>query len=154
MQFFCGSSSLPLALFKFSYETPQNWRHIYKRCCSYLILIILGSKLASTAGHSQRIFVAEFRPDSDTKFVTCGVKHVMFWALAGGQLVGKRGVLTQPEGDNTETSLKMQTMLSVAFGAVGITSIRVLSCVIIMCIKPIVACIGLSACSSRENVPY
>ena len=102
-------------------KTPQNGA-IYKRCCSYLILIILGSKLASTAGHSQRIFVAEFRPDSDTKFVTCGVKHVMFWALAGGQLVGKRGVLTQPEGDNTETTLKMQTMLSVAFGAVGISS--------------------------------
>ncbi len=52
--------------------------------------------------------------------MTCGVKHVMFWSLAGGQLVGKRGVLTRPEGDDSETTLKMQTMLSVAFGAVGI----------------------------------
>ena len=82
--------------------------------------IFLGLKLASTTGHTQRIFVAEFRPDSDTKFVTCGVKHVMFWTLAGGQLVGKRGVLTQPEGDDSETTMKMQTMLSVAFGAVSI----------------------------------
>ena len=54
--------------------------------------------------------------------MTCGVKHVMFWTLAGGQLVGKRGVLTQPEGEDSETTLKMQTMLSVAFGAVGVTS--------------------------------
>jgi hypothetical protein len=45
----------------------------------------------------------------------------MFWSIAGGQLVGKRGVLTKPEGDDSETTLKMQTMLSVAFGAVSIS---------------------------------
>ena len=79
-----------------------------------------GLKLASTSGHTQRIFVAEFRPDSDVKFVTCGVKHVMFWNLAGGQLVGKRGVLTKPDdGEDSDTALKLQTMLSVAFAAVS-----------------------------------
>ena len=55
------------------------------------------------------------------KFVTCGVKHVMFWNLAGGQLFGKRGVLTKPEGEeSSEAALKLQTMLSVAFGAVSV----------------------------------
>lgn len=93
---------------------------LHKVCNSYINF--LGLKLASAPGHSERIFVAEFRPDSDTKFVTCGVKHVMFWNLAGGQLVGKRGVLTQPEGDidDSKTTFKMQTMLSVAFGAVSL----------------------------------
>jgi len=71
-----------------------------------------GSKVATAVGHSQRIFVAEFRPDSDTSFVTCGVKHVMFWTVAGGSLVGKKGILSLPDQD-----VKLQTMLSVAFGA-------------------------------------
>ena len=90
----------------------------FRRC------LFPGLKLASASGHSQRIFVAEFRPDSDVKFVTCGVKHVMFWNLTGGQLVGKRGVLTNPEGYESETVAKLQTMLSVAFGAVSHVSFR------------------------------
>ena len=92
----------------------QNYLIICFSVCVYL-----GSKLASSHGHTERIFVAEFRPDSDSQFVTCGVKHVKFWSLAGGQLVGKRGVIAaaqQTEGD--ESQLRMQTMLSVAFGAV------------------------------------
>ena len=72
-----------------------------------------GSKVAASVGHTHRIFVAEFRPDSDTNFVTCGVKHVMFWSVAGGSLVGKKGALSLPDQD-----VKLQTMLSVAFGAV------------------------------------
>ena len=75
--------------------------------------------LATTNGHTQRIFVAQFRPDSDSQFVTCGVKHIKFWTLAGGQLMGKRGVLTTPAGEDLATQLRMQTMLSVAFGAVS-----------------------------------
>eukprot|EP00795_Rhopilema_esculentum_P003114 gene3114-1413_t len=71
-----------------------------------------GSKVASSVGHSHRIFVGEFRPDSDIAFVTCGVKHVMFWTVAGGCLVGKKGVVALPDQD-----VKMQTMLSVAFGS-------------------------------------
>ncbi|KAM7447232.1 Echinoderm microtubule-associated protein-like 5 [Porites harrisoni] len=81
-----------------------------------------GSKLASSHGHTERIFVAEFRPDSDTQFVTCGVKHVKFWTVAGGQLIGKRGLINtsqQMEGDDSQ--LRMQTMLSVAFGADNLT---------------------------------
>ena len=73
--------------------------------------------MACAAGHSQRIFRAEFRPDSDSQFVTVGVKHVKFWTVAGSELVGKRGILTKA---GTDTPIKtMQTMLSVAFGAVG-----------------------------------
>ena len=84
----------------------------------YLFLRILGNKLASSHGHTERIFVAEFRPDSDSQFVTCGVKHVKFWSLAGGQLVGKRGVITAAQQGEGDSQLRMQTMLSVAFGAV------------------------------------
>uniref|UniRef100_A0A3B4AAR7 EMAP like 5 n=1 Tax=Periophthalmus magnuspinnatus TaxID=409849 RepID=A0A3B4AAR7_9GOBI len=42
-----------------------------------------GAKVATHIGHTQRIFVAEFRPDSDTHFVSVGIKHVRFWTLAG-----------------------------------------------------------------------
>ena len=38
----------------------------------------------------------------------------MFWSVAGGSLVGKKGVLSLPDQD-----VKLQTMLSVAFGAVS-----------------------------------
>ena len=63
--------------------------------------------------------MAEFRPDSDSQFVTCGVKHVKFWSLAGGQLLGKRGVMSgSVPGITDDSQLRMQTMLSVAFGGV------------------------------------
>ena len=94
------------------YDTIENY---FIHVCSR----ILGSKLASSHGHTERIFVAEFRPDSDSQFVTCGVKHVRFWSLAGGQLVGKRGVIAAAQQtEEDESQLRMQTMLSVAFGAV------------------------------------
>lgn len=69
--------------------------------------------MASRIGHTQRIFVAEFRPDSDTNFVSVGIKHVRFWTLAGRALLSKKGVLSSIE------DARMQTMLSVAFGAVS-----------------------------------
>lgn len=72
-----------------------------------------GAKVASHIGHTQRIFVAEFRPDSDTHFVSVGIKHVRFWTLAGRALLSKKGVLSSIE------DARMQTMLSVAFGAVS-----------------------------------
>lgn len=55
----------------------------------------------------------EFRPDSDSQFVSVGIKHVKFWTLAGGALMYKKGVVGSVEGG------RMQTMLSVAFGAVS-----------------------------------
>lgn len=74
-------------------------------------------KVASAPGHNQRIFRAEFRPDSDSQFVSVGVKHVKFWSVAGSELVGKRGILTDA---GTGTKIKtLHTMLSVAFGAVS-----------------------------------
>ncbi|KAB1277577.1 Echinoderm microtubule-associated protein-like 5 [Camelus dromedarius] len=74
-----------------------------------------GAKVASRAGHSQRIFVAEFRPDSDSQFVSVGVKHVKFWTLAGRALLSKKGLLSTLE------DARMQTMLAVAFGANNLT---------------------------------
>ncbi|OBS66090.1 hypothetical protein A6R68_05372, partial [Neotoma lepida] len=71
-----------------------------------------GTKVASRGGHLERIFVVEFRPDSDTQFVSVGVKHMKFWTLAGSALLYKKGVIGSME------AAKMQTMLSVAFGAV------------------------------------
>uniref|UniRef100_A0A6Q2YHA2 EMAP like 5 n=1 Tax=Esox lucius TaxID=8010 RepID=A0A6Q2YHA2_ESOLU len=74
-----------------------------------------GAKVASRAGHTQRIFVAEFRPDSDTQFVSVGIKHVRFWTLAGLALLSKKGMMSCIE------DARMQTMLSVAFGANNLT---------------------------------
>uniref|UniRef100_A0A8D1JS65 EMAP like 5 n=1 Tax=Sus scrofa TaxID=9823 RepID=A0A8D1JS65_PIG len=74
-----------------------------------------GAKIASRAGHNQRIFVAEFRPDSDSQFVSVGVKHVKFWTLAGRTLLSRKGLLS------TLDDARMQTMLAVAFGANNLT---------------------------------
>ncbi|XP_072121311.1 echinoderm microtubule-associated protein-like 6 isoform X4 [Mobula birostris] len=74
-----------------------------------------GAKVASKAAHSERIFVVEFRPDSDTQFVSVGVKHIKFWTLAGGALLSKKGII------GNMNDAKMQTMLSVAFGANNLT---------------------------------
>ena len=57
--------------------------------------------------------MVEFRPDSDTQFVSVGVKHLKVWTLAGSALLYKKGVIGSME------AAKMQTMLSVAFGAVS-----------------------------------
>lgn len=73
-----------------------------------------GTKVASRGGHLERIFVVEFRPDSDTQFVSVGVKHMKFWTLAGSALLYKKGVIGSME------AAKVQTMLSVAFGAVSL----------------------------------
>ena len=75
--------------------------------------------MATAPASSSRIFQAEFRPDSDSHFVTVGVKHVKFWTIAGNQLVGKKGVIGHIE--NVATQPQMQTMLSIAFSAVSIT---------------------------------
>ena len=81
------------------------------------LLSISGSKVASAEGSTERFFQGEFRPDSDSHFVTVGVKHVNFWHIAGSTMTRKKGVLA-PVYD-VATDPKMQTMLSVAFGAVS-----------------------------------
>lgn len=73
-----------------------------------------GTKVTSKGGHAERIFVVEFRPDSDTQFVSVGIKHIKFWTLVGGSLMYKKGVMGSVEDG------RMQTMLSVAFGAVRV----------------------------------
>ncbi|OCT79280.1 hypothetical protein XELAEV_18026090mg [Xenopus laevis] len=74
-----------------------------------------GAKVAIKGGHAERIFVAQFRPDSDTQFVSVGVKHIKFWTLAGSALLYKKGIVGSVD------NAKMQTMLSVAFGANSLT---------------------------------
>uniref|UniRef100_A0A3P8TGD9 EMAP like 6 n=1 Tax=Amphiprion percula TaxID=161767 RepID=A0A3P8TGD9_AMPPE len=69
------------------------------------------TKVTSKGGHAERIFVVEFRPDSDTQFVSVGIKHIKFWTLVGGSLMYKKGAIGSVEDG------RMQTMLSVAFGA-------------------------------------
>lgn len=79
---------------------------------------ISGALIGTASGSSSRIFQAQFRPDSDSQFVTVGVNHVKFWSVAGNQLVCKKGVLPAPS-QGTDGSIKMQTMLSLAFSAVS-----------------------------------
>ncbi|CDQ57563.1 unnamed protein product [Oncorhynchus mykiss] len=74
-----------------------------------------GTKVTSKGRHADRIFVVEFRPDSDTQFVSVGIKHIKFWTLVGGSLMYKKGVIGAVEDG------RMQTMLSVAFGANNLT---------------------------------
>ena len=51
-----------------------------------------GKVIASTRGHSDRIFDVQFNPHSATELVTCGVKHIKFWTLRGNSLSGKKGL--------------------------------------------------------------
>ena len=69
--------------------------------------------IAKETGDHRRIFTAMFKPDSSTKFVSCGVKHVRFWNLVGTQLVNKKGHIPKTVGAS------MQTMLSLAFAPVS-----------------------------------
>ncbi|XP_064621338.1 echinoderm microtubule-associated protein-like 6 [Lineus longissimus] len=79
-----------------------------------------GAKVSSAPGNTSRIFHAEFRPDSDSHFVTVGVQHVKFWTVAGSTLVGKKGVIGEVVTASGDPA-KMQTMLCVAFGANNVT---------------------------------
>ena len=72
--------------------------------------------MAQAAGSINRIFLAQFRPDSTNKFVSVGVQHVRFWSLAGSKLLSKRGTLNV----SASTNYKMQTMLSIAFAPVSV----------------------------------
>ncbi|KAM9770291.1 LOW QUALITY PROTEIN: echinoderm microtubule-associated protein-like 6 [Menidia menidia] len=74
-----------------------------------------GTKVTSRGGHAERIFVVEFRPDSDSQFVSVGIKHIKFWTLAGGSLLYRKGVVGCLEEG------RPQTMLSLAFGANNLT---------------------------------
>jgi len=76
-----------------------------------------GVNIACTIASEDRIFRALFRPNSDTHFVTAGVKHLKFWSVAGNTLVEKKAVMTKTNDGRRST--KMQTMLSIAFGSVS-----------------------------------
>ena len=63
-----------------------------------------------------RVFTAQFRPDSDSHFVSVGQKHLTFWTVAGSALLPKRPHIPQ------NMNHKKQTMLSVAFGIVSFST--------------------------------
>ncbi len=77
---------------------------------------MLGINIACSVASEDRIFRALFHPNSDTQFVTAGVKHLKFWTVAGNTLVEKKAVITKTADGKRST--KMQTMLSIAFGPV------------------------------------
>eukprot|EP00003_Mantamonas_plastica_P007140 TRINITY_DN1595_c0_g1_i1.p1 TRINITY_DN1595_c0_g1~~TRINITY_DN1595_c0_g1_i1.p1 ORF type:complete len:1924 (+),score=719.51 TRINITY_DN1595_c0_g1_i1:2008-7779(+) len=67
-----------------------------------------GTKLMSAKGHTEKIFSSRFSPNDETRIVTCGVKHIKFWNLAGNVFKSEKGIF----GRNGT----LQTMLDVAFG--------------------------------------
>ena len=78
--------------------------------------------MAQSSGSVNRIFLAQFRPDSTNKFVSVGVQHVRFWSLAGSKLLSKRGTINV----SSKTDYKLQTMLSIAFAPVSIIIIIII----------------------------
>jgi len=94
---FSSSSKLLLSVD----SSPDRGIAVYKWATGKLLAS------ASRAAHG-RIFVAKFKPGSETEFVTCGVKHIKFWKVVGGELQGTRGIIASNQ--------KMPTMLSCAFG--------------------------------------
>ncbi|CAB1343776.1 unnamed protein product [Coregonus sp. 'balchen'] len=65
-----------------------------------------GKILATATGHSDRIFDVSWDPFQQNRLVSCGVKHIKFWALCGNALTPKRGIFGKT-GD-------LQTILCVA----------------------------------------
>ena len=68
--------------------------------------------LANAKGDVNRVFNCEYSPH-DGRLVTGGVKHVKFWVMEGGYLVGKRGVYGRLGA--------VSTVLSIAFHPDGST---------------------------------
>ncbi|CAF5109819.1 unnamed protein product, partial [Rotaria socialis] len=75
---------------------------------------VIGINVATATASEERIFRALFRPNSDTHFVSVGVKHLKFGSIAGNTLVHQKALMTTMVDGKRST--KMQTMLSIAFG--------------------------------------
>ncbi|XP_041920810.1 echinoderm microtubule-associated protein-like 6 isoform X8 [Alosa alosa] len=72
-----------------------------------------GKVLATATGHSDRIFDITWDPFQQNRLVSCGVKHIKFWAMCGNSLTPKRGIFGKT-GD-------LQTILCVASAKDDIT---------------------------------
>lgn len=83
---------------------------------SFFFFYCIGTNVACTVASEDRVFRALFRTNSDTHFVSVGVKHLKFWSVAGNTLLAKKAIINNTS-DGTQTT-KMQTMLSIAFGPV------------------------------------
>ena len=68
--------------------------------------------LANSRGDERRVFNCEYNP-YDGRLVTGGVKHLKFWVMEGGYLVGKNGVYGRVG--------QVSTTLSIAFHSDGST---------------------------------
>ena len=68
--------------------------------------------IANSKGDVNRIFNVEYSPH-DGRIVTGGVKHVKFWVMEGGYLIGRRGVYGKIGASST--------ILSIAFHPDGST---------------------------------
>jgi len=67
-----------------------------------------GEKLASTRGHSDKIFCIKWNPHSNESLVTVGVKHMKFWNQVGGGFTSNRGIFGAISA--------VETMMCIAFG--------------------------------------
>jgi len=62
-------------------------------------------------GHNDKIFCLRWNPHDDDRFVTVGVKHIKFWAKAGGGMTSKQGVFGNVAGKQGK-----QNQMCVVFG--------------------------------------
>ena len=86
----------------FTYIFDHYFMLIFHKCC-----------------FSCQVFDVQFDRYDDTAVVSCGVKHIKFWALCGNALTAKKGVFGKT-GD-------IQTMLCVAFAPDNVTFAGTLS---------------------------
>lgn len=68
-----------------------------------------GKILATVRGHSDRIMDIKFSTNQPDRIVSCGVKHIKFWTVAGNTLNAKKGIF----GKTGE----IQTMLCIGYGS-------------------------------------
>ena len=74
--------------------------------------------VANSKGDENRVFNCEYNP-YDGRLVTGGVKHIKFWVMEGGYLVGKRGVYGRMGAVSTILSIAFHTDGSTLTGTQG-----------------------------------
>mmetsp|Transcript_56787 Transcript_56787/g.179562 ORF Transcript_56787/g.179562 Transcript_56787/m.179562 type:complete len:888 (-) Transcript_56787:309-2972(-) len=74
--------------------------------------------VANSKGDENRIFNCEYSP-YDGRLVTAGVKHVKFWVMEGGYLVGKNGIYGRLGAVSTALAIAFHTDGSALTGTQG-----------------------------------
>lgn len=62
-------------------------------------------------GHNDKIFCLRWNPHAEDRFVTVGIKHIKFWALAGGGMTSKQGLFGKTGGKQGK-----QNQMCIVFG--------------------------------------